>query len=278
MRDNERLLAALKKAVENKPDIELGKFIRYITSVSDLTYMSDEDISVLVEDYNSEAKEEMDAGVEHGLRMYEHSATEINYLGDFCTESEKIERMYDFTKENEQIAYERYKAETENRIFCPQEERLDGSDFLKRFELLFADANDFKNITVINHRDNFLNVFPDAYRHMNAYVVGKKGDKYIAKHAYAGKNTCFGELLGNITFGFCREFDECFSVAIDWMESPRFTDYTKRIMYGVYTRPEKDEIEIYDNNQSIEIFHELMQKSNQIVSDWDGVIYDDGTI
>lgn len=138
-------------------------------------------------------------------------------------------------------------------------------------------ADDFKDVTVINHRDNFLNSFPIEYRHMNAYVVGRKGDKYIARHAYAVKNPCFGELQEVVSFGFCEEFDECFAIAIDWMESPRFTDYTKHIMYGVCTRPNKKQIEIYDDNQTIEIFHELMQRSNIIESTWDGVIYDDGT-
>lgn len=40
MKDNERLISALKQSIENEPDIELGKFIRYITSVSDLAYMT----------------------------------------------------------------------------------------------------------------------------------------------------------------------------------------------------------------------------------------------
>lgn len=277
MNDNERLLAALRQSIENEPDIELGKFIRYITSVSDLAYMTDEDISILIEDFNSAARREKECSGKNDIYRYECKATDINQMEALRTDSEKIDKLYEFTKENEQLAYDRYKAETENKIFCPLVERLNGSEFLKRFSLAFENADYFKDVTVINHRDNFLNTFPIEYRHMNAYMVGRKGDKYIARHAYAVKNPCFGELLEVVSFGLCEEFDECFAIAIDWMESPRFTDYTKHIMYGLCTRPKKKQIEIYDDNQTIEIFHELMQRSNKIVSDWDGVIYDDGT-
>ena len=44
MKSNERLIEALKKKIEINPDIELGKYIRYISSASDLAYMTDEDI------------------------------------------------------------------------------------------------------------------------------------------------------------------------------------------------------------------------------------------
>ena len=269
MKANERLMAALNKAMENKPNIEIGKFIRFISSISDLAYMTDEDIALQIEEYNESAEEDPEGW------YYEFEAADINYYSSYCS---RKDGLYKFTKENEQIAYDRYKTKVEGHVFCELEERLDCSDFLKRFSLLFVGADDFKGITVINHRDNFLDGFPSEYSHMNAYTIGKKGDKYVAMHRYAVKNPCFGELFDDIAFAYSKDFDECFSIAIDWCESPRFTDYTNHIMYGLCTRPGKKEVEIYSENQTIEIFHELMQTSNKIISTWDGVIYDDGTV
>lgn len=273
MKANERLMAALNKAMENKPNIEIGKFIRFISSISDLAYMTDEDIALQIEEYNENAEDDPE-----GL-YYKFEAAEINYH-DIYRSSRDIPgyELFKFTKENEQIAYDRYKTKVGGHVFCELEERLDCRDFLKRFWLLFVGADAYKGVTVINHRDNFLNGFPSEYSHMNAYTIGKKGDKYVAMHRYAVKNPCFGELFYDIAFAHSEDFDECFSIAIDWCESPRFTDYTNHIMYGVCTRPGKNEVEIYSENQTIEIFHELMQKSNKIISTWDGVIYDDGTV
>ena len=141
------------------------------------------------------------------------------------------------------------------------------------FELSYVRAEDFKGILVINHRDNFLESYPEAYRHMNAYSVYRKGDEYSAEHRYAAKIPDFGELLEAVAmyrsrvFGF--DYDERVSIAIDWDESPRFTDYTRCIMYGLCYRPAKNEIEIYNEHRTIEIFHEWMQKSSHIRTDWD---------
>ena len=274
MKSNERLIEALNRAIKNKPDVEIGKFIRYITSVSDLAYMTDEDIARQIEDYNELAEDDIK------FWNYEFKPVEINYLDEalFSFGDSPSEKFYDFTKENEQIAYERYKEKTEGRKYFELTERLDCSDFLKRFYTFYVDPDDYKGITVINHRDDFLENFPDAYRHMNAYVVGRKGNRYVALHEYTVKNPCFGELFDSVAFGFRDGFDEIFAIAIDWMESPRFTDYTNHIMYGVCTRPALNEVEIYNTNQTIEIFHEWMQKSNKIIDGWDGVIYDDGTV
>ena len=52
MKSNERLLMALHKAIELKPDIELGKLIRYAASIDDLAYMSDEDLALQIEGLN----------------------------------------------------------------------------------------------------------------------------------------------------------------------------------------------------------------------------------
>ena len=273
MKSNERLIAALERAIALNPDAELGKFMRYMASVSDLAYMSDDDISEQMEDYNYFREK---YGSEH--YSYKFNATDIHYDDRALLNKSDFHKLYGFTKENEQIAYERYKESIKGRVFFPLEERLSLDDFLKRFTLRYVEADDYKEFTVINHRDHFLNEHPVEYKHMHAYTVGKKGDKYVAAHKYAVKFPCFGELLDCITFGFCEGFDECFSIAIDWMESPRFTDYTKHIWYGVAYRPDKREMEIYNTHQTIEMFHDLMQKANKITSTWQGVIYDDGTV
>lgn len=272
VKDNEALIEELKRAVNNNPDISLGKFIRYISSVSNLAYMTDGDIARQVEFYNRLAEEYDDYD-------YVFEASDINYYDRvFFADCPTEKKLYDFTKENEQVAYDRYKVKTKGRIFFCFEERLDCCDFLKRFTLSFVEAEDFKGITVINHCDNLLDDFPAEYRHMNAYTVGRKGNKYVAMHRYVVKNPCFGELFEQTAFSCNKEFDECFSVVIDWCESPRFTDYTEHIMYGLRVWNAGDKIEIYNQYQTVEIFHELMQKSNKIISTWDGVIYDDGTV
>lgn len=52
--------------------------------------------------------------------------------------------------------------------------------FLESFCLTYVETDNYKDITVVNHKDTFLNIFPNAYCHMNGYVVARKGDKYIA--------------------------------------------------------------------------------------------------
>lgn len=294
MKSNERLIKALNRTVELKPDIELGKFIRYIGSVSDLAYMSDDDIAIQIEYANRMAIEYSHL---YDDIYFSTNPIDISY-GDRCYDMECAEaKLYNFSKENEQIAYDRYKDKIKDKIFFEMEERLSCDKFLKRFELAFVDANDYKNINLINHCTQFWSSFPNDYRHMNFYGVARKNDKYLAFHSYACKIPCFGELFVSATVGLSipvshtynvgfiepvyesgwSNFDEIFVVVIDWAESPRFTDYTNHIQYGVCSRPKKKELEVYSINQTIEIFHELMQKSNKITSTWEGVLYDDGS-
>ena len=288
MKSNERLIEALEEIIEINPDIEIGKYIRYVSSVSDLAYMTDDDIYRQIKNQI----EIHDFYIKHQI-----DPNEYNYLDEawwsICDENPE-KKLYSFSKENEQIAYERYKKKVEDRIFFELEERIDACEFLKRFQLFYVEPEDFKGITVINHCYKFWNDFPLAYRHMNLYGVARKGDKYLAFHSYACKNPCFGELFASATTGIgipvngdslhvtevggWNTFDEYFAVVIDWSESPRFTDYINHIQYGVLSRPGKKEIEVYDADQTIEIFHELMQKSNKITSTWEGVLYDDGSL
>ena len=263
MRENERLIAALEKTVEICPEVELAKFIRYISAVEDLAYMFDGDLAVQIECHNA---------ISEDLFDYQAEVNEANYLDALgsCT-------FYDFTQENEQTAYDRYKAYAKNRAFFELTEKVNMKTFLERFSLEYVDADDYKDIIVINHKDTFLNIFPNAYRHMNGYVAARKGDKYIAKHVYLVKISCFGELLAYAMNECKKEYDECLVITIDWCESPRFTNYTRHIMYGMEYRSKEKVLEIYNDHRTIEKFHEFFWKANKIISDWDGVIFDDGT-
>jgi hypothetical protein len=58
---------------------------------------------------------------------------------------------------------------------------------------------------------------------------------------YLVKNPCFGELMNYVMRECKGEYDECLAIAIDWNESPRFTDYTRHIMFGLEYR-EKDRV------------------------------------
>ena len=47
--------------------------------------------------------------------------------------------------------------------------------------------------------------------------------------------------------------------------------------FGLEYRKKGNIVEIYNENQTIEKFHEFFQKANKIISNWKGVLYDDGT-
>lgn len=266
---NRRVLKALETAIELCPNIEIGKFFRYITSYDELGFLEDKDIAIHIEYYNRMASDPNFGS----FYKYQCAATDYDYTDYYFIYDDHpfIEQCYSFTKENEQIAYERYQQHREGHIYCPLEERLDCSDFLKRFSIYYVDADDYKGTLVINHKSDFLNCFPPAYRHMNAYTIYKKEEQYTAHHRYVVKNPCFGEMFVE-TCGLDRfQKGEILSIAIDWVESPRFTDYTRHIMYGVIYRPEQNEIEIYDTDQAVTLFHDWMQKCTEFIIDWDNI-------
>ena len=271
MKTNERLIVALKKTVEKCPEVELVKFMRYIGTIEDFAYMTDDDMAIQIEHYNKL----FGFSKQKGLFDYQAKPNDAFYIDELLYI--KNCNFYDFTKENEKIAYERYKTGTQGKVFFELVEKVNMSDFLKRFELEYVDTDDYADITVINHKDTFLNIMPMAYKHMNGYVVARKGEKYIAKHVYLVKFPCFGQLMDYVMQQCKEEYDECLVIAIDWYESPRFTNYTRRIMYGMEYRKKDKVVEIYNDHQTIEKFHEFFQRANKIVSDWDDVVFDDGT-
>lgn len=271
MKTNERFISALNKAIEICPEVELVKLIRYLSSVDEMAYLTDEDIATQLEHYNKMAE----TCTIKSLYDYNIKPDDVLYMDRFlCVDDCKY---YDFSKENENIAYERYRKRTEGRFLGDLVEIVNMKDFLERFQLEYVEAEEYSDITVINHRDTFLNVFPMAYRQMNGYIVGRKGDKYIAKHVYLVKNPCFGELMDYAMKQCQDEYDECLVITIDWCESPRFTDYTRHIMYGMEYKKNEKVLEIYNEHQTIEKFHAFFQKANKIISNWEGIVYDDKT-
>lgn len=269
MERNKRLIAALNRAIEICPDVELVKFMHYMTSIDNPAYMTDDDLAFQIENYNELAEADKD------LHPYHREPNDVSYfdrlLGGFDS------TFYDFTKENEEIAYQRYKKYTDGKVFVDLTETVNMKDFLERFTLIYAQSEDYKDITVVNHRDEFVDCLCRDYRHMIGYVVARKGDKYIAKHIYLVKVPCFGELMSYVMQQCKSEYDECLAIAIDWEESPRFTDYTRHILYGLEYNRNTKVVEIFNENRTIEKFHEFFQKANKIISNWDGVLYDDGT-
>lgn len=264
MKNNERLVAALKKAIELSPNVEVGKFIRYISSASDLAYMSDEELAILIENHNK--SEEF-----HETREYEFDPIDKNYLAYMYNSD------IDFTKENEQISYDRYQNSIRGVKFFDITEKMSMEEFLKVTGGSYGYIEDASDITVINHRTDILVEWNRDFRHMNGYVVARKGDKYIAKHVYLVKIPSFDELLSVAMLQCKNEYDECLVVTIDWYESPRFTQYTNNIMYGLSYNRSENLVEIYSKHQTIEKFHAFMQKANKIITTWDGILYDDGT-
>ncbi|MGN0483018.1 MAG: hypothetical protein ACI4HI_05665, partial [Lachnospiraceae bacterium] len=139
------------------------------------------------------------------------------------------------------------------------------------------------------HRDSFSSFFPWVFSYffsdynekkfddaqktspwiiVQAYFIGKRGEDYIAT-----ENNFFSIMsyragdLKCVDPGPMRRacgYEEYFMVVLNDGEYPRFTDYTEHIMFGAVCRPEQKEIEIFTENQTIEMFHALLQKSKEL--------------
>lgn len=275
MNGNERLVAALQERIQLDPDVELIKLLHFVCTIDDPDYIQDIDIAEQLEFDNKYYK--------RFGHKYEHRTNDANI---FPASTDYNKPFDDFTKENEQIAYDRYKTKMRGRVIYNLTETLPYSEFLMRFTGVFCIDEIPREVTVINHCSRFIDVI--EFRHHCVYTNGRKGDKYIAMHQYACKIPDFRELFESITFGVRVNYegksdwaenvlDDWFSIAVDWEASPRFTDYTRKIAYGVWYRPAKKEVEIFNADQTVEIFHELMQKSNIVYSEWQGTFYDDKT-
>lgn len=282
MRENEKIIRELKRVVKNAPEVELGKFIHYITSFVNGAYGTDDEIVRTLEDYNELLADKN--GV-YTVLQYEKEW----YTGD-------RNKRFDFSKENEQIAYNRYITCADERgyKFLNLEERLTLNDFNSRnFGELIVDMEE--SATVINHSSVFW--YEPLYRHMQVYVVARIQDKYVAMHRNIVENGFTENLSGEELFYYVSEglsvefpdlngkqalaksvFDEWIVIVFDFEGSPQVVDYADKVFLGVYTRPNVNEIEIYNPNQAIEIFHEWMQKSNLVLDFDKRTVFDDGTV
>ena len=297
MYDNKRLLKVLSGVVSKYPDIELGKFLRYATSNDELAFLSDKDIADSIE---KNFMENLSFEFNETDCLYEDKDSHIGN-----NEPVGVERLYCFTKENEQIAYERYKLKNKNRKFFDLKETVTYCEFLKNlspyewFDRDWDEFNDFyKAYKVINHCCKFWGEFPLKYSWVPFMCILRLGNKYIAfttaESRDVGVGWFFEALTLDLDLGMRSShlkdidlplfrfpfyyFDEYFAVPLDWCSRfPRFTNYTNIIQYGVRTIPAKKEIEIFNPDQTIEIFHELMQKVSKIIDVWAGVVYDDGS-
>lgn len=283
MRDNERVIAALSKAVETNQNINIGQFIRYVASIDDLAYMSDDEFASLLEYYLL------------GYSMScDFNARDINYL-DIDYEAE----CYFFNKQNEQIAYDKFCERMKDKMLVNIYREVTLYEFLSNF----SDGETYKDVVpsypVALYQNIFWESFPIAYRHMNCYVVGKykyDNSKHIALHTYSCKLPDPAELFVKSSLyldvsNFVKEygleikepiyatelFEDYLVLVIDWMESPRFTDYTNHIMYGIHVFQNPHLIEVLTPEQSAKRFHEGFQQSSIIYSDWGDLLFDDGT-
>lgn len=305
MADSNNLLCELERVVDKNPQFHITRVMHNISKVDE--YMPDDEaayvLKKLVDSYSEDENMFSSAEFWDGMyRAYENS--DLNLL----------------TKEHEQIAYDKFKKRQEYTVSILLEERLSLYEFMLRFpssygpysklqacptkeelaedaqyehsiyKLYEDDLNELeqdKKYTIINHSSKFLWEY-GKLRHMDYYLAGRVGDKYITIIGYAAKIPDFQELFKSVTldlyFGSWDErnragsiFDEWISLVFDSNETPRAVAYTDRILYGALVRPEKMEIEVYNQDQATEIFHEWMQKSNIIIDNWNGVLYDDGT-
>lgn len=299
------LLCELERAVNNNPQFHITRVMHNISKVDE--YMPDEEAAYVLNKIVESSREDenifFSAEFWDGMyRAYENS--DLNLL----------------TKEHEQIAYDKFKKRQEYTLDILLEERLSLYEFLLRFPSIYGPYSKLqacpseeelaedaqyehsiyklyeddllelehdKKYTIINHSSKLLWEY-GKLRHMDYYLAGRIGDKYITIHGYAAKIPDFQELFKAVTinlyFGSWDEsnnassiFDEWISLVFDSYESPRAVAYTDRVLYGALVRPDKMEIEVYNQDQATEIFHEWMQKSSIIIDDWNGVLYDDGT-
>ena len=123
MKDNERLIEALRNVVEICSEVEIIKFLRYLSSVDDMNYLSDGEIAELIECYNKFAKDG------YTLDYCEFEPNEMFYFEPIYLHTAK--RNYSFTKENEMIAYERYQESVKGRVFFDLFEKINMRDMSK---------------------------------------------------------------------------------------------------------------------------------------------------
>lgn len=258
------ILELLKKEFELENDVSFGAYVAYVTSIDDLAHISDEELKRLID---------WDAGL-HAGKCYSKAAPKS------CNRALYRYEYRQLTRPKEQIAYERYKAKVEGKIFFQLEEVLYYHDFLERFTDEYNNHEYLKyehGVMAINHNSDFYDIIP--YRYIPMYVCARKGDDYTFILTNSRKIPDAYELFTFISGGDCLyctdrtngkqseqiEADEWFALVFAAEGGCRPIFYYKWAHFGMSVRPDKKEVEFYNANQAIEIFHELFGKCKRFI-------------
>jgi len=191
---------------------------------------------------------------------------------------EKEHELYDMTKEKETAAYERYREKGPNPI-CGIGEILTGGEFRQRFEEGFWDDEDdadFDAYMVINHCPV---LWEDLnYRRHPFHIVGYRlsDQKYEWQTDLACKYSTFLEVLRNhmmdgyfdyeeqLGHQFIDLYSSWFCLLLNCDERWPARKYTDVVLCGVEINPKNKTIEIFANEEAIEIFHEVYQQCQNV--------------
>lgn len=262
MDKKKEILALLGKSFEGR-DVRFGRYISFITSIDDIDFISDDDILKLLDDALC-------------LRL-KSNWNEVTPDSGNCEFDDDV--YHHLTRRKEEIAYDRYKSRIQGKTFFQFSELLLYTEFIERFDKVYGSLNFTEyeqSLIVLNHNHDFYDTIP--HRYVAMYVCARLGDSYtfIITHSY--KIPDMEELFDFIIRGCCLDYscyitgiktqsdrvkaDEWFVLVFDSSSNCRATSYCKFVHYGVSVRPASHEIEIYERNQAIEIFHKLFNKCN----------------
>lgn len=258
------ILESLKKEFEAEKEVSFGAYLAYVTSIDDLAYMPDEEVKRLID---------WDIKV-HAEKRYSR------IVPGSCNGEFSKKEYHQLTRQKEQTAYERYKAKIKGKIFFQLEEVLYYLDFLDRFTDGYNNREYLKymsGIMAINHNPDFYDITP--HRYVPMYVCARKGNDYTFINTNSLKIPDAYELFTFVSDGDClcctRAWaklpserigaDEWFALVFDSESNVRARSYYKWAHFGMAVRPDKKEVEFYDANQAIEIFHELFGKCKTFI-------------
>ena len=259
------VLKSIEKVLELDKDVRLGLYLSYVTSADDLNYITDEEFKRLVDDDIRLPTMHHEVGLNPGDKNIDCFAP----------------KTYSLTKENERIAYERYKASKD--LYFPPTEKLSWYDFLQRFPDVYNNMcgyseEDFDGWSVINHVTQFYGDLP--HRYVPMWVVARKGDKYTCLVTNSYKIPDAFELFEFIRCRHCLHYsriinqkqeslmletDEYYALVFDYESSVRSLVYPSKVYFGMAVRPDKKEYEIYEPIQAVEVFHEMFVKCDEII-------------
>ncbi|WP_147340531.1 hypothetical protein [Enterocloster bolteae] len=272
MTANERIVKALKTISEHRPDISLTGLISRQSSVDDIRFMSDEDLALVLEDVAR-------VSILKILRNFDEKyadTVELEFLGLHAD----VDKYYEMTKENEQISYNRFKILKNSWRYMDLLEEVHYNEFMRRF----FDSNEYwelhkdefinKDIIVINHCTQFYQYFLD--KHIKAYTIAIDGEDCVFFREYVQKLPDDYEVIQTLAFnsrkydkeraGYYIEIDgkryyEWLSLAFRCSELPRVVDYANKTCIGVFCQLRDKKIELLNQVQAVDMFHELFQKA-----------------